>query len=124
MTAPGFCGEQSAQILALVELVGRTGAEEWTLRYCDEEAPIAWIACARHGEHWSIAGAEQPVRAMVRLAEALMDGGTCRHCGKCTGVDLDHRVDPLMAMSGDLICWYRWDPEVRSFRRSCEGVAA
>jgi hypothetical protein len=64
-----------------------------------------------------------PWRATFRLAEAVLDGGHCRHCHKMTAVD-DKPADDLLAATGEIVCFYRYDPELRTFRRSCEGKAA
>jgi hypothetical protein len=114
---------------AAVALIGRTGADEFQIRYCEEEAPTVWIAVAHWPkmtdpatpEHYDAAGGLSPWRAVLRLCEATMDGGTCRHCHRPTGVD-DRPADELLRATEEIICWYRYDPELDTFRRSCEGV--
>jgi hypothetical protein len=106
---------------ALIDLLGRTGAEEFQVRYCEEEMPIVWIACARWGDIWQAAGALHPYQAMLRLAESIMDGGKCQHCKRPTAVD-DKPPDPLLRLTDQAICWYRFDPELGTFRRACEGI--
>jgi hypothetical protein len=110
------------RLIALVQLIGRTGASEFQVRYCDEEVPLAWIAAARWEGEWHLAGAVTPYAAVMRLAESVMDGGRCRHCGMPTAVD-DQPPDELLAATESIVCWYRYDPELETFRRSCEGVA-
>ena len=105
---------------ALVKLLERTGADEFQIRYCDEEVPVVWIAAARWRGTWQAAGALEPYRAVLRLAESVMDGGTCRHCHRPTAVD-DLPADVMLAATDPVICWYRYDPELSTFRRQCEG---
>lgn len=64
------------------------------------------------------AAAFDPMSAVFRLAELLVDGGTCAHCHRIAGVDFD----PIGASPMDtLVCYSRWDPELATFRRNCEG---
>ena len=105
-----------AKLVALVDMLGRTGAEEFQIRYCDEERPVVWIAAARWpappghqygvgewvdgppGGIWQAAGALEPYGAVMRLAESVMDGGTCQHCGRPSAVD-DLPADLLMLVT-------------------------
>ena len=119
------------RFIAAVDLVRRTGAQEFQVRYQDDEQPVVWVAVARHrkldgvpvpadapGEdHWEAAGAIGPYLAVMRLAETLVDGGTCAHCARPAGVVDDPGPMPL----ADTVCWYQYDPEMKTFRRSCEG---
>jgi hypothetical protein len=99
-----------------VELIGRTGAEEFQIRFSEEELPVVWVAAARWGEHWECAGAMDPVRAVFRLADTVIDGGKCTHCARPTGFTPDFDPMPMP----EQICWYQWDPELATFRRGCE----
>ena len=120
MSIPEF---NDAKFLAVVDLLGRTKAREFQIRYCDEEKPIVWIAAARWGETWQAAGGLTPWTAVFRLAESVMDGGRCTHCDKPTAVD-DKPADEFLDAINELVCFYRYDPELKTFRRSCEGTAA
>ncbi len=107
------------RMTAAVDLIGRTGAESFQLRYSDEEQPVIWVAVAGYsGSRHEADASLDPVRAVLRLAERLVDGGKCQHCHRHTGLDPDS-IDkmPLDAF----ICWYQFDPELRTFRRGCEG---
>jgi hypothetical protein len=109
---------------AAIDLIGRTGATSWQLRYSDDEEPVVWMAVAsydRHGAvHYEAAAALAPAAAVFRLCAQLMDGGQCTHCRRPSGFSED--LDDLPA--GDLVCWYQWDPERATFRRGCESDAA
>ena len=118
-------------LTACVDMVGRMGAEGWQLRFHDDEKPVVWIALATfvgrldnvfstegpvvHKRHECAAGLS-PQAAAFRLLETLVDGGQCMHCKKRTGIteELDD-----MPMSQQ-VCWYQYDPELKTFRRSCE----
>ena len=121
-------GIQHGKFAAALDLLGRTGAGEFQIRYCEEEEPTVWMAIAhwpeRPGlviEHWDVGGGLNPWTAMLRLCESTIDGGTCIHCHKPTGID-DKPVDALDKATEMIICWYRYDPELNTFRRSCEGI--
>ena len=114
---------QDDKFVAVVDLLGRTGASEFQIRYCDEENPVVWIASGRWGKTWQATGALTPWLAVFRLAEATMDGGHCTHCDRMTAVD-DKPADAQLDAMSEIVCFYRYDPELKTFRRSCEGVAA
>ena len=100
-----------------VDMLGRTGADEFQVRYCEEERPIVWIAAARWEDRWECAAAINPLRAIFRLCDQVIDGGTCQHCHRPTGFAPD--LDPMPLEP--FVCWYQWDPELRTFRRGCSG---
>jgi hypothetical protein len=120
VTHPGI---QEDKFVAVVQLLERTGAAEFQIRYCEEESPVVWIACARWDDRWEGAGGMTPWSAVWRLAEAVLDGGHCTHCNRMTSVD-DKPADMLLDTMNELVCFYRYDPELKTFRRSCEGKAA
>lgn len=132
MTADRFPHAHDPRFAAALDLVRRTGATEVQIRYQDDEQPVVWLAVARHkmlagrpvrdthpdGElYWSAAAGMAPYAAVMALCETLVDGGTCIHCHRPTGFTEDYQSMPL----ADHFCWYQYDPELKKFRRSCEG---
>lgn len=109
-------GDADPRFGPAVELLGRTGAAQFQIRYCDESPPTVWIAAARWGANWETAAAMTPTRALFRLCDQVIDGGRCQHCGRPAGFTPD--LDAMPA--GPLVCWYQWDPELATFRRGCE----
>lgn len=107
-----------ARMVAAVELLGRTGADEFQVRYCDEEKPVIWIAAARWGEIWETGAAMTPLLAVFRLCDQVIDGGHCTHCNRPTGFTVDMEQMPLEP----LICWYQFDPGAQKFVRGCDLV--
>lgn len=119
------------RFVAGVNLLGRTGAKSFQIRYDEEQDPLVWVAVGEwdarilppmdpeaKGTRFECAGGLHPVTAVVRLLERVVDGGSCTHCGKPTGLSDD--------WTGALpfekeVCWYVFDPEMKVFRRSCEG---
>jgi hypothetical protein len=103
---------------AAVALLGRTGAEEFNLRFSPEdEPPITWTALARWGDgRWECAASMDPLQAVFRLCDQVIDGGQCTHCKKGTGFTAELDSMPLT----QFVCWYQWDPELKTFRRGCE----
>jgi hypothetical protein len=119
---------KEGKFAAALDMVRRTGADEVQVRYCEEEKPIVWMVAAhwpdREGilkDHWDVAGGMNPWIAMLRLCEATIDGGTCIHCYKPTAID-DKPADAFLEATESFMCWYRYDPELNTFRRSCEGA--
>jgi hypothetical protein len=111
-----------AKLTACVDLIGRTGSKSFQIRYSDDEKPVVWIAVVEYDREvlqgYECAAALEPVNAAFRLCELLVDGGLCKHCSKPTGVTFDFALPLPMR---DTVCWYQFDPELKKFRRSCEG---
>lgn len=118
------------RFVPIVDMVHRTGAVDFQIRLCEEGDPPVWVAVVTHrvdGDgrpvsdggrlHLECAAAMDPYHAVYRLAELLVDGGTCAHCGRPTGLHDD--IDPMPLSAA--LCWYAWDPELATFRRHCEG---
>lgn len=104
---------------AAAALLGHTGAQEVQIRFCEEQMPVLWMACGRWDGHWEASGAMDPLLALFRLCDQVIDGGECTHCHRPTGF-----VPELDSMPvSDLICWYQWDPSRRKFQRGCLGEA-
>lgn len=104
------------RFLAAVDLIRRTGADQFQIRYCEEESPVIWIAGGQWGDKWVFGAALEPLEAIFRLCESAVDGGTCIHCGKLTGFV----ITPEQMPASKLVCWYQYDPELKTFRRACE----
>lgn len=111
--------EAERRIVALAELFGRTGATGFQLRYSEEEEPTVWMAIVSYvGSRWDVAAGLGPVAAASRLAEQLVDGGQCAHCKRGTAI-ADDQGDVVEGLDAAL-CWYVYDPELNTYRRSCE----
>jgi hypothetical protein len=110
--------ENEPLFLAAVDLVHRTGARTFSIRYSDDNLPIVWMAVAEYEENrWDAGAGTNPTRAVMRLLDQLIDGGTCKHCNRPAGVTEEWIGGMPLA---DAICWYRFDPETKKFRRGCE----
>lgn len=115
--------EDQDKMLAGIDMLRRTGAEEFQVRFQDDPQPTIWFATATYkvanGEVVQEAsGAMDPVTAVLRLCETIVDGGMCAHCKKPTGFE-PHDITPMPGEQ--LWCWYQYDPELKKYRRSCEG---
>jgi hypothetical protein len=112
------------KFIAGVEMVGRTGSESFHISYDDrdEHVPTFWVAIAEHGTskgpHHTLGAGFDPLSAVMKLCSALVDGGKCRCCHKTTAFDEDFTGPNF---GEQLLCWYKYDPELKTFRRSCEG---
>jgi len=120
------------KLLAAVKLLERTGARSYRTGYSDPDdgEPTVWYAVAtwrgrpaggfavKGRDRHEAAAALDPVTATLRLCEQVIDGGQCAHCKRPTIflADADD-AGPLDRMG----CVYQWDPELSTFRRSCEG---
>jgi hypothetical protein len=107
------------KMVAAIEWVRSTVSKTFQLRYQDDEQPVVWMALAGFpDDHYEVAAALNPLRAVLRLCEKIGDGGVCTHCSRPSGFEPDSLN--LMPMS-DVVCWYQWDPELGKYRRGCEG---
>lgn len=103
--------------LAAVDLIGRTGAQDYQVRYQDDLEPVVWVAVAIYPGRAEAAAALEPAMATYRLCAQLVEGGMCAHCLRAAGFDWNFGAMPL----NQLVCWYQYDPELKTFRRGCEG---
>jgi hypothetical protein len=105
---------------AAIDLIRRTGAIEFQVRYSDDELPIMFMALAGYRRDGrmihEVDAAFSPERAVLRLAERLIDGGLCVHCGRPCGLDPD-TLDTMPL--NRQICWYQYDPGSKRFIRGC-----
>ena len=109
------------RFIPATEMIGRTGAKSFQMRYSDDEDPTVWIAVAVYSERtFECAAASDPVGAVLRLCDQLVDGGQCTHCHRPTVFVAD--INPTLL--DDVFCWYQWDPELSTFRRGCEDGAS
>jgi hypothetical protein len=114
--------EEMERTTALITMIGRTGAKSTKIQFCEEERPTVWMAVAAYpiegsdDEIFIAAGDLSPLSAVFCLVEKLVDGGTCQTCRKPTGIVMDIDEMPL----GSVVCWYQYDPELKSIRRGCE----
>lgn len=114
---PEMLGVDKAKFLAALDMVKRTSALQFQLRWSDDEEPVIWIAVAIYKGGAETDASLNPLRAVLRLLERVCDGGKCTHCNRPTGLDPDSlETMPL----NDLVCWYQYDPELKTFRRGCE----
>lgn len=123
---------------AAVELVRRCGAGGFQIRWSGrpesggaeydegDPVPVVWIAIADFTgasssaqlDGYETAAGMTPLTAVLRLADQLVDGAICLHCKRPTGVS--HDFGDAMPLSR-AVCWYQFDPELSTYRRSCEG---
>lgn len=119
---------------AAIDLLRRTGARDFQLRYSDDEEPIVWMAlagwyvgrdgtpvatareAARVAKSYNVAASFAPLDAVFALCDETIDGGTCAHCGRPSGFIADVEHTSL----DDVICWFQWDPETNTYMRGCE----
>lgn len=118
----------SPQFLAAVDMVRRTGAQSFELRYSDDQEPTVWMAIALYHRGkdgrpqakgkvnaWDVGAGQDPYMAVCRLLDQLMDGGRCVHCNRPTGFSPDADNLPL----GDFVCWYQYDPSTKKIVKGC-----
>lgn len=105
----------------IFDLLGRTGAASVEVRYSEGEKPgdkTCWLAIAEYsGDRWDCAGATGPLGALIRLAEQLVDGGTCTWCQRPTSFLPE--LDPGDTLMMDaMTCAFRWTS--KGYVRTCE----
>lgn len=107
-------------LIACANMLPRLGAKSIESRYSEPEhngAPVVWLAIAElAGGRFETGAALDPARAAFRLLEHLVDGGVCTHCSRPTGITEDFAAQ----LVPELVCWYQFDPELKTFRRGCE----
>jgi len=115
---------------AAIELIERVGAREIQLRYDDVQHPIVWVCTAAFSiidgkpagrgkiNAYQAGGGLDPLEALFALCRMCLDRrGRCVHCDRNTMFDENFSPQPLESF----YCWYQWDPEIKTFRRGCEG---
>lgn len=111
------------RFIAGVDMVRRTGSDQFQMRWDDEQEPVIWVAVSRHrvgNAPVYTAGAHvDPVRAVLQLCETLIDGGECAHCHRPSLFDMDD--GPWERELSALVCVTQYDPELKTYRRDCEG---
>lgn len=72
-------------VKAAVNLIGRTGAKELQFGFLDDDVPVRsarWWAHARYrGARIVVEEQPGPDAALEALAERVLTGGQCQHCG-------------------------------------------
>jgi len=106
------------KFIAALDMLRRTGLRSFQIRYSDDEEPTVWMAVGVWGDdRWECAAAGHPMQALMRLLDQAIDGGTCTHCGRPTGVS-DHWESSMPL--ADAVCWQVYDPSTKKFVRSCD----
>lgn len=112
-----------------VDLLKRAGVRTFRIGHTDEEedgAPVIWHVTAIYGTVgteplFQVAAGRDPVQAVMRLCEVVVDGAHCAHCGeRSIFVHDDLAFDETIKSFGLDACVYAWDPELKTFRRGCE----
>lgn len=111
-------GAQDPRLAAAFDLIGRTGATNFQIRYQDDQKPVIWMCAAEWPKGWDAGAGRTPAEAAMRLLDQVIDGGECAHCGRPSAVTDHWQSDMPLA---ELMCWYVFDPETEKFRRGCEG---
>jgi hypothetical protein len=122
-------------ITACVDMIGRTGATNWELRYDDNDGTgvTVWMCLATYDgvsvrsfgngiirevpTRHEVAAAMRPDQAAFRLVETLCDGGECQHCKRPTSMHTDAHVPVGLT---EPFCNYIYNPERKAFVRGCE----
>lgn len=117
---------EDPRLPAAVSLLGRTGSLSFVLRYDspdDSEGPVVWLACAQYPSGWEVAASTDPVTAVMRLCELIVDGGLCARCGRPTAF-----VPETVGVAGEVlaspgVCTFVFDVERAEYVRECERAA-
>jgi hypothetical protein len=122
-------GVDDPRFKAAIDMIGRTGARTFQMRYQDDSEPTVWIAIGEYGVDdndvpireggktvFKLGVGLHPLVAVLGLLDETIDGGMCTYCKRPSGVTSEIVEMPL----DGLICWYQFDPELKVFRRGCE----
>ena len=133
---------EDPRFIGAIDLLRRTGAKEVQIRWSDDEEPTVWFVVVEwrvdpsrgvpvpegeveHERGYETAAALDPVTAAMRLCERCISGPSwCVHCQRPARFDAQtaQRAEDPRAEARLRECWYRWDPELATFRRGCEGI--
>lgn len=130
---------QQARYNAAFNLIGRTGAGSIQIREVEEDGPpTVYVAVAEYPAgvrgldpvtrergvlartYYAVGAGLHPLRALEALLEEVVDGSECTYCHKPTAWTRDF-TDEIAELSRPWFCWRQWDPELKTYRRSCEG---
>jgi len=80
------------RFVAAYKLIGRTGARTVQVRYSEGDDPaedkLVWMAVVEYADGvWDVAAGRDPLQAIFRMCDTLVDGGMCAACGRPTGFD-------------------------------------
>jgi hypothetical protein len=96
--------EGKAALMAVTELVGRTGAREFTLGYIHDDVPAVDAAWYAHAQYKGYRITEEnhpgPIEAAEALARRLLTGARCA-CGKLVSLDADQAFAFRVAVMTD-----------------------
>lgn len=84
------------------------------------QAPTVWIVVCTYPEgRYAVEADLDHLGALLKLCERITYGSVCLYCGRPAAFD----PNMLELSTKGVFCWMQWDPELRVFRRSCEGDA-
>lgn len=112
---------------AAIDMMRRCGASRVDFRYSgsgepdDCDPPLIWTVVAVTTVGPRAGAAASFETAVMNCAEDVVDMSVCAHCGRPSALDADEDDTINQLMTHGQICWYMYDPELRTFRRSCEG---
>jgi len=118
----GMPPEHAEQVVAAVDMLGRTGAGAIQLRFSHDEEPVVWLAVALYEKGTKVAAGLDPLMALLHLCEKVVDGATCTHCERQTAF-LPDDDDPgfrQWLIRECRACVYGWDSATKRFARSCQ----
>ena len=119
----GFTESDDDIIRACVDCIAHTGAASFSLHHSDpDEGTVVWTAVAEYHHEtrppvMACGAAAHPIQAVLRLVEEVLDGGQCQHCMRPSAFSTDLSSMPL----DKFLCWYAYDPELKTIRRGCSG---
>lgn len=126
-------GVKDPRFVGAIDMLRRTGAADFQIRFSDDEQPVVWIAVVRHRVKDGLPVSDGPVNssmaaagltpleAVLELCEKAIDGGTCAHCHRLTMFTAELSTTSLDDLIDLAVCQTMWDPELATYRRACEG---
>lgn len=120
MTDPNPFDMRVDEIVATVELVGRSGGRELELGHLDDvpdSRAARWYAHAKfRGARLTTDEHPGPVEALDALARKILTGAQCQHCGGVVTLSPD---GAWVYTKSTLITGARWDVETTSQIHQC-----
>jgi hypothetical protein len=121
-------------VVAAVDLVVRSGAEDFEVGYLDDDVPVdqaRWYATAHYrGTKIIEEDHRSPVDAAEALARRILTGAKCAHCGSLVALSDSAAFAYFDATMADGTTWTaeqaaaagqcRWTRTGRRWKRGCE----
>jgi hypothetical protein len=115
------------RFVGAVDLLRRCGAQTFRIEYTDpENGVVVWTSVAQFPGVVRCAADVDPLAAVHKLCEAVIDGGECAHCRKCAAFEptvegaLEMRESAARFGNPVPTCMVTWDEVGQRYAPECQ----